>query len=86
MYHVPVNERVYRDRLAAGVDVKTHYSIAIHEQEGYPWGKDAAIPLPVPNAERNAAWCLSLCMFPELTDAEVDLQIEALRKWDKENR
>ena len=26
-----------------GVDAKTHYSIAIHKQAGYPWGKDARI-------------------------------------------
>ena len=25
-----------------GVDAKTHYSIAIHQQEGFPWGKPAA--------------------------------------------
>jgi hypothetical protein len=26
-----------------GVDAKTHYSIAIHKQAGYPWGKGARI-------------------------------------------
>ena len=26
-----------------GIDAKTHYPIAIHQQEGYPWGKDARI-------------------------------------------
>ena len=26
-----------------GIDAKTHYSIAIHQQDGYPWGKQARI-------------------------------------------
>ena len=26
-----------------GIDAKTHYSIAIHKQEGYPWGKGARV-------------------------------------------
>ena len=38
-----------------GIDAKTHYSIAIHKQDGYPWGKGARIVGPVANAERNAA-------------------------------
>ena len=38
-----------------GIDAKMHYPIAIHQQEGYPWGKGARIAGPVPNAERNAA-------------------------------
>jgi len=38
-----------------GVDAKTHYSIAIHKQEGYPWGKQARIVGSVAEAEKNAA-------------------------------
>src|SRR5688572_10208093 len=49
------------------IDAKTHYSIAIHQQAGYPWGKSARIAGSVANAERNAATCVSLPMFPELT-------------------
>src|SRR6476660_1942235 len=55
-----------------GVDAKTHYSIAIHKQAGYPWGKGARIVGSVENAERNAESCISLPMFPELKEEEVD--------------
>jgi dTDP-4-amino-4,6-dideoxygalactose transaminase len=66
-----------------GVDAKCHYPIAIHQQEGYPWGKQARIAGPIPNSERNAATCVSLPMFPELTAEEVDYVIEKTMEWDK---
>ncbi|MEI6807664.1 MAG: DegT/DnrJ/EryC1/StrS family aminotransferase [bacterium] len=65
-----------------GVDAKCHYPIAIHQQEGYPWGKQARIVGPVPNAETNAASCVSLPMFPELTTDEVDYVISKVLEWD----
>ena len=68
-----------------GVDAKTHYSIAIHDQAGYPWGKPARIAGSVANAERNAASCVSLPMFPELTRDEVDHVIGKVMEWDKAN-
>src|SRR6266851_368608 len=66
-----------------GIDAKCHYDIAIHQQEGYPWGKQARIAGPVPNAERNAACCISLPMFPELTQEEVDAVIAKTLEWDR---
>ena len=66
-----------------GIDAKCHYPIAIHQQEGYPWGKEARIAGPIPNSERNAGCCISLPMFPELTEAEVDCVIEKTLEWDK---
>jgi dTDP-4-amino-4,6-dideoxygalactose transaminase len=66
-----------------GVDAKTHYSIAIHKQAGYPWGKQARIAGSVANAEYNAASCISLPMFPELTEQEVDYVIAKVLEWDK---
>jgi dTDP-4-amino-4,6-dideoxygalactose transaminase len=69
----------------AGIDAKTHYSIAIHQQEGYPWGKEARIAGSLANAEANAACCVSLPMFPELTEAEVDEVIARVREWDTAN-
>jgi dTDP-4-amino-4,6-dideoxygalactose transaminase len=66
-----------------GVDAKTHYSIAIHQQEGFPWGKDARLVGPLTNAEKNAASCISLPMFPELTEAEIDYTIQVVRAWKK---
>jgi dTDP-4-amino-4,6-dideoxygalactose transaminase len=90
VYHLYVIEHPKRNDLEKflvneGIDAKLHYPIAIHQQEGYPWGKDAEVKA-VPNCEQNAAQCLSLPMFPELTDAEVDTTIEACLKWDKANR
>jgi dTDP-4-amino-4,6-dideoxygalactose transaminase len=69
----------------AGIDAKTHYSIAIHNQEGYPWGKQARLSGSQANAEANAACCISLPMFPELTDAEVDYVIAKVKEWDRAN-
>ncbi len=65
-----------------GVDAKTHYSIAIHKQEGFPWNKEYSIVGSVANAERNAASCISLPMFPELTNDEIDCTIEKVLEWD----
>ena len=67
-----------------GIDAKCHYPIAIHQQEGYPWGKPARIVGPIPNSERNAACCISLPMFPELTQEEVDFTIAKALEWDRQ--
>jgi dTDP-4-amino-4,6-dideoxygalactose transaminase len=67
----------------AAIDAKTHYSIAIHKQAGYPWGKKARKARSLANAEYNAAACISLPMFPELTDLEVDFVIAKVLEWDK---
>lgn len=69
-----------------GIDAKQHYPIAIHQQEGYPWGKGAKIVGGVKNCEINAATCISLPMFPELTNEEVDYVIEKVIEWDKKNK
>ena len=67
-----------------GIDAKTHYSIAIHKQAGYPWGKEARIAGSLANAEKNAASCICLPMFPELTAEEVDyVDRQRVRSWKK---
>ena len=66
-----------------GIEAKSHYPIAIHRQEGYPWGHQAHIAGPIPNSERNAACCISLPMFPELTEEEVDYTIQKTLEWDE---
>jgi len=66
-----------------GVDAKTHYSIAIHQQAGYPWGRGARIHGSVAQAELNSATCISLPMFPELTEQEVDYVVGKVLEWDK---
>lgn len=91
VYHLYVIEtanEAKRDELLKflndnGVDAKTHYSIAIHQQNGYPWGKDARIVGTLENAEKNAATCISLPMFPELTQEEADYVIAKCIEWDK---
>ena len=90
VFHLYVIETLkpeWRDQLVAflvqnGVDAKTHYSIAIHKQAGYPWGKKARVAGSVANAEANAATCVSLPMFPELTAKEVDYVIAKVKEWD----
>lgn len=88
LYIIETKKAKQRDQLLDflvknNIDAKTHYSIAIHQQEGYPWGKGARIVGPVKNAEKNAATCVSLPMFPELTEEEVDYVIAKVMEWDK---
>jgi len=90
LYVVETKDPGKRDSLLTflndeGIDAKTHYSIAIHKQEGYPWGKEAEIAGSVENAERNASSCVSLPMYPELTEEEVDYVIGKVLEWDGQN-
>ncbi len=87
LYVIETKKAGHRDPLLNylnenGIDAKCHYPIAIHQQEGYPWGKQARIAGAIPNSERNAACCISLPMFPELTDQEVDYVIGKVLEWD----
>jgi dTDP-4-amino-4,6-dideoxygalactose transaminase len=91
LYALEAKNPAHRDPLVdflvkAGVDAKTHYSIAIHKQDGYPWGKGARIVGSVANAEHNAATCISLPMYPELTADEVDYVAAKVVEWDKAAR
>ena len=88
LYVIETKKAAHRDQLVDflvqnGVDAKTHYSIAIHQQDGYPWGKGARIVGSVTNAETNAATCISLPMYPELTAEEVDYVVAKVLEWDK---
>ena len=88
LYVIETKRPEHRDPLLnflseKGIDAKCHYNIAIHQQEGYPWGKQARIAGPIPNSERNAACCVSLPMFPELAAQEVDYVIEKTLEWDR---
>jgi dTDP-4-amino-4,6-dideoxygalactose transaminase len=86
--HLYVVETDARDHLQAHLDAQgitalTHYPIAIHQQDGYPWGRPARISGSLKHTERSAARVLSLPMYPELTDEEVSRVIEAIVAWDK---
>jgi dTDP-4-amino-4,6-dideoxygalactose transaminase len=88
LYSIETNNADDRDKLLKhlndnGIDAKTHYSIAIHQQEGFPWGKDARIPGSLANADKNAASCISLPIFPEITDEEIQATIDAVKSWKK---
>lgn len=87
LYVIETKQAAHRDQLldylnANGVDAKCHYPIAIHQQEGYPWGKQARIVGSIANSERNAACCVTLPIFPELTGEEVDYTIAKTLEWD----
>jgi dTDP-4-amino-4,6-dideoxygalactose transaminase len=87
LYVIDVKNPKKRDEMLKflndnGIDAKTHYSIAIHKQIGFPWGKPYRIVGTVENAEQNAASCISLPMFPELTTDEVNATIEICKKMD----
>ena len=91
LYVIETKQPKHRDVLLQflndeGIDVKCHYPIAIHQQEGYPWKHDARIAGPIPNSERNAACCISLPMFPELTAEEVDYTVNRILEWDRSAR
>jgi dTDP-4-amino-4,6-dideoxygalactose transaminase len=91
LYVIETRQAAHRDGLLKflneeGIDSKCHYPIAIHQQEGYPWGHKARIVGPISNAERNAACCISLPMFPELTEDEVDYTVDRVLEWDRKVR
>jgi len=88
LYVIETKDPAKRDALLkflndSGIDAKTHYSIAIHQQAGFPWGKGARVVGPLANAEKNSACCISLPMFPELTAEEVDYVVAKCLEWDK---
>ena len=85
VYHLYVIESEDRDGLQAYLDSKgitalTHYPIAIHQQEGFPWGRPARVT-SLPVTENSAASVLSLPMYPELADEEVEHVIEEVLRW-----
>jgi len=87
LYEIETKEAADRSGLldflvSNGIDAKTHYSIPIHHQAGFPWGKPVRLAGPLDNAEKNAASCISLPMFPELTEDEVDFVVRAVCEWD----
>jgi dTDP-4-amino-4,6-dideoxygalactose transaminase len=88
IYHLYVVETEGRDSLQEylkqrDITALTHYPIAIHQQEGFPWGKGARIVGSLKHSEVSAARVLSLPMFPELTSEEVQAVIDHTVAWDK---
>ncbi len=86
VYHLYVIECDDRDGLQSylasrGVTALTHYPITIHQQEGFPWGRQARLHSSLPLTERSAARVLSLPMFPELRQDELRQVAEAIKAW-----
>jgi dTDP-4-amino-4,6-dideoxygalactose transaminase len=82
VFHLFVVEVDDRDRLAArlkteGIDTGLHYPVPVHLQPAYA---DLGLrPGSFPVSERLARRCLSLPMFPELNDEQVDYVCGRLR-------
>jgi dTDP-4-amino-4,6-dideoxygalactose transaminase len=82
VYHLFVIETDRRDALrryltSAGIQTGIHYPTPIHLQEAY-----ADLELPpgsLPASERLAGRILSLPMFPELTEAQIERAAAAIR-------
>jgi dTDP-4-amino-4,6-dideoxygalactose transaminase len=63
---------------AAGIGTGIHYPVPVHEQPAYE-GRVALGPAACRASARAAREILSLPMFPELTDAQLDAVCAALR-------
>jgi dTDP-4-amino-4,6-dideoxygalactose transaminase len=77
VYVVRVGDRdAFRARLeAAGVGTDIHYPRAVHEQPAF-----AALPRgPLPETERAMREVVSLPLYPQLADDEVERVIDAVR-------
>src|SRR5439155_9502438 len=82
VWHLYVTRHPKRDRLRqsltnAGVETGLHYPIPIHLQPAYAHLKYCAGNFPV--AEQAARECLSLPMYPELTESEPIRVAEAVK-------
>ena len=90
IYHLYVIETADRDGLQAflkehGVVALTNYPIAIHQQEGFPFG--AGDPKPhLPKTEWSAGRVLSLPIYPELSREEARYVADACLEWEAETR
>lgn len=73
----PRRDRVRESMEKAGIGVGIHYPVPLHLQPAYAYLGHAKGAFPV--AEELAATCWSLPLFPELTEAEVDRVVSALR-------
>jgi dTDP-4-amino-4,6-dideoxygalactose transaminase len=73
---VPFRDAVRHELRKLGIATGLHYPTPIHRQAAYaPLGHG---PGSFPEAERSAAGVLSLPMYPELSDAQVDRVVDGL--------
>jgi dTDP-4-amino-4,6-dideoxygalactose transaminase len=84
VYHLYVVRHAQRDSLAThlraqGIGTALHYPLPLHRQQAY-------VELNLgdgtfPHAERASAECISLPMFPEMSDTQVRSVAAAVRAW-----
>jgi len=76
--HVNERERVFKAMMDSGIGCALHYPVPCHLQTCYqPLGY---APGACPNAEYNAAHCISLPMYPELTHEQIDSAMDTLSR------
>ncbi len=69
-----------------GIESAAHYPRAIHQQEGFPWGMSARIAGPLVHTERAANCVLSLPMYPEMTQEELEYITHSVNSWEGPRR
>jgi dTDP-4-amino-4,6-dideoxygalactose transaminase len=84
VYHQYVVQTPHRDSLQAflreqGIGTVIHYPMAVHQQPAY----SGRIPIAgsLLKSERAVSQVLSLPMYPELTEGQVDFVIDAIQEW-----
>ena len=80
VFHLYVVQTARRDALRArlaeaGIGTDVHYPLPAHQQAPYAAG------VSLPATERLAQQVLSLPMYPELSDSDVDYVVEVIRAW-----
>jgi len=84
VYHLFVIQTKERDRLkqyleAKGIQTQIHYPVPVHLQRAYCGSATAKDRLPI--TEAVASSILSLPIFPQLSDSEVDEVSETIRRF-----
>ncbi|MFX0560983.1 DegT/DnrJ/EryC1/StrS family aminotransferase [Tepidibacillus infernus] len=89
VYHAFVIQTKYRDQLMnylskRGIETKIHYPIPIHKQQA-ALKSNLSIDI-FPQSEKQVKEILSLPIYPELRDADVNEVIKTIRNFFKEER
>jgi dTDP-4-amino-4,6-dideoxygalactose transaminase len=74
----PRRDHVRSELEARGIQTGLHYPVPVHLQEAY--GELEHRPGDFPIAERVASDCISLPLFPEMTDEQQDRVVAALQQ------
>lgn len=72
----PHRDHLRRSLVLQGIETRVYYPRALHQEPAY---SDRFGPQHLPVAQELAATALALPMYPDLSDAEVDSVIEAVR-------